>query len=149
MSWLSELARTYDNSRERWGRVEPGSKPGTIPLLRIGQSTQNAQIEILLDLDAQIISIHQIDDKAEQMTVIPCTEGSIGRSGAKIAPHPLHDKLQYVAGDYLAHGGDKVPGWGAYMEQINQWCNSEYNHPKVNVVRKFVGRGLLIEEISK
>ncbi|MHC1723670.1 MAG: type I-C CRISPR-associated protein Cas8c/Csd1 [Aminipila sp.] len=148
MSWMSELVSTYDNSRERWGRVEPGSKPGTIPLLRIGQSTQNAQIEILLDPDAQIISAHLINDKAEQMTVIPCTEGSIGRSGAKIAPHPLHDKLQYVAGDYSAHGGDKVPGWGAYMEQIDQWCNSTYCHPRVEVVRKFVSRGLLIEEIS-
>lgn len=149
MSWLSELVRTYDNSRERWGQIEPGSKPGMIPLLRIGQSTQNAQIEILLDPDAQIISAHQIDDKAEQITAIPCTEESIGRTGVKIAPHPLHDKLQYVAGDYQAHGGDKISGWAAYMERIDQWCCSEYCHPRVEIVRKFVSRGLLIEEVSK
>jgi len=148
MSWLSLLEKTYDNSSELWGKIEEGDKPGAIPLLRVGQSTQNAQIEITLDQNAEVISAHIIEDKPEQMTVIPCTEGSIGRTGSKIAPHPLHDKIQYVAGDYKAFGGDKASGWDAYMEQINQWCDSSLAHHQVDVVRRFTGRGHLIEEIK-
>ncbi len=147
MSWISVLAQTYDNCPELWGKREEGDSSETIPLLMIGQSTQNAQIDVLLDRSANIIHAQPITDKASQMTVINCTEGSIGRSGSKVAPHPLHDKLQYVAGDYHFYGGDKNPGWEAYMEQIEAWCASPFAHPKVCIVRDFLRKGTLISDL--
>ncbi|MCE0555228.1 hypothetical protein LQK80_36580 [Bacillus thuringiensis] len=41
--------------------------------------------------------------------MIPCTEDSASRSGtgAYKVPHPLHDKLTYVAGDFGEYGGSK------------------------------------------
>lgn len=147
MSWISVLAQTYDNCPELWGKREEGDPSDRIPLLLIGQSTQNAQIEVLLDQGANIIHAQPITDKASQITVIPCTEGSIGRAGSKIAPHPLHDKLQYVAGDYQLYGGDKNPGWEAYMKQIEAWCASPFAHPKVCTVRDFLRKGTLIADL--
>ncbi|MEM5686028.1 type I-C CRISPR-associated protein Cas8c/Csd1 [Bacillus toyonensis] len=47
----------------------------------------------------------EIIDKIDSNTLIPCTEDSANRAGSKIAPYPLHDKLSYVAGDFLTYGG--------------------------------------------
>lgn len=147
MSWMSMLSQTYDNCPQLWGLRDPGDPADRIPLLGVGQSTQNAQIDVLLDAHARIIEAHAITDKPSQITVIPCTEGSIGRSGKKVAPHPLHDKLQYTAGDYEAYGGEKVPGWSVYMTQIEAWCDSAHAHPKVKVVRDFLKNGDLIAQL--
>lgn len=147
MSWISMLSQTYDNSPHLWGLTEDGEPAGSIPLLLVGQSTQNAQIEVLLNASADIIDAFAITDKKSQVTVIPCTEGSIGRVGSKIAPHPLHDKLQYIAGDYVAFGGEKNHGYQEYMDQINAWCDSPHSHPKVRVIRDYLKRGTLIQDL--
>ncbi len=91
MSWISMLSQTYDNSPRLGGQLEDGEPAGSIPLMLVGQSTQNAQIEVLLNADADIIDAFPITDNKSQVTFILCTEGSLGRSGSKIAPHQLHD----------------------------------------------------------
>ena len=106
MSWLSMVLKTYDNSPHLWGKRGDGDPPDRIPLLLIGQSTQNAQIEVVLNQKSEIEQARAITEKSSRMTVIPCTGGSIGRTGSKIAA-PLHDKLQYVAGT-IPHSGREL-----------------------------------------
>ena len=147
MSWISMLAKTYDNCSHLWGKREDGDPMNSIPLLMVGQSTQNAHIEVTLDENADIISAHVISAKPERTTVIPCTEQSIGRSGRALYPHPLHDKLQYIAKDYQTYGGTKNPGWVVYMENLNDWCASPFVHPKVKIIRDYLKRGTLIKDL--
>ena len=146
MSWISMLETTYNNCPQLWGRRQPGDTPDMIPLLTPGQSTQNAQIDVLLDAQGHIIQAQAITDKISQVTIIPCTEGSIGRTNG-ITPHPLHDKLQYLAGDYAAYGGEKKPGWKDYIQQLSDWCSSPFAHPRARAVLHCTQRGRLIHEL--
>ena len=147
MSWMSMLTQTYDNCPHLWGIIEEGDSVGSIPLLSVGQSTQNAQIEVILNANAELLTAFVITDKASQVTVIPCTEASIGRTGTKLAPHPLHDKLQYVAGDYLAYGGQKASGFDDYITQIDAWCESDFVHKKVKVIHDYLKKGELMKDL--
>lgn len=147
MTWISMLKQTYDNSPQLQGVLEPGDDENSIPLLLVGQSTQNAHIEVLLNNEAKLQEARVILAKANRVTLIPCTEESIGRTGTKIAPHPLHDKLQYVAGDYRAYGGRKGEGFQAYLKQLNAWCASDFAHDKVKKVRDYLGKGTLIHDL--
>ncbi len=147
MSWIAMLAKTYDHCPHLHGRRMPGEPETSIPLLLVGQTTQNAHIDVLLDENANLLSAEAIADKPSQVTIIPCTEGSVGRTSTKIAPHPLHDKLQYVAADYVAFGGEKKAGWTAYIDQLDAWCASAFAHPKVRVVRDYLKKGRLISDL--
>lgn len=71
-------------------------------MLPISHTTQTAHIEVNITEDGQFHSATVI----KEVTVIPCTEDSANRAGSKIAPYPLHDKLSYVAGDFVTYGGE-------------------------------------------
>ena len=96
MSWIQKLYDTYDACA--------GKEPeGAAPLMPICHTTQLAQIEVVLDQDGGFKRASVID-KASATTMIPCTESSGGRAGAKPVNHPFADKLQYVAGDFGRFG---------------------------------------------
>ena len=103
MSWLPKLLATYDECK--------GKEPqGSTPLMPICHSTQNAQIEIVLDGAGQFRRASGLE-KAQGVTLIPCTEASGGRSGKKPVNHPLHDKLQYLAQDFTSWDGEVTVGF--------------------------------------
>jgi CRISPR-associated protein Csd1 len=88
MSWIEKLYQTYENNL---GNI--ANPNDSVPLLPLFHSRQNAQIHVVIDgqgrfLDASVV----VKDNA--LTIIPATEASAGRSGAKIAPHMLCDTLQ-------------------------------------------------------
>ena len=56
-------------------------------------------------MDGNFKSARKVE-KAESVTIIPVTEDSGTRSSG-IAPHPLCDKLCYIAGDYTTYTNDK------------------------------------------
>lgn len=147
MTWIAMLQQTYDNSPQLQGKLDSGEDENSIPLLLVGQSTQNAHVEVLLNNQAEMASARVITDKPSRVTLMPCTEDSIGRTGTKIAPHPLHDKLQYVAKQYKAYGGTKGEGFDKYFEQLDAWCTSQHAHPKVRVVRDYLQKGTLISDL--
>ena len=81
MSWLPKLLATYDACK--------GKEPeGSAPLMPICHSTQNAQIEIVLD-GAGRFRRASVLEKVQGVTLIPCTEASGGRSGKKFG-QPTH-----------------------------------------------------------
>lgn len=98
LSWIKKLNETYDYCSELVGAIGADQKT---PLLPIAHSTQNAQIEMVIDETGEFLRARVLE-KNESSTIIPVTEDSVARSSG-IAPHPLCDKLQYVAGDYCRY----------------------------------------------
>lgn len=151
MSWLEKLYATYEHCS---GSIGDRNDPD--PLLPICHTTQNAQIEIVIDGLGNFRRARVLT-KGDDRTVIPCTEGSGGRSGSKPIAHPLCDKLQYVAGDFLDFGGEVTSGFKkkpkvpheSYLTLLSAWCQSPYKHPKVETVYAYVKRGSVIADLIK
>jgi len=143
MSWLFDLYETYEkNSSERM-------EDERYTLLPVAHSTQNAQIEVTVDTEGKFYSA-KVVDKTEAETIIPCTEASFSRT-SKAVPHPLHDKLMYVAGDFERYGGtikksSSLP-FNDYMEQLKEWCDSPYAHSKVIAIYHYLMKGTLIKDL--
>lgn len=119
-------------------------------LLPISHTTQNAHIEVTIDEDGDILQATVLE---KENTIIPCTEESASRAGSKIAPYPLHDKLSYVAGDFVKYGGkiknqDDVP-FDAYIQNLKEWAESPYAIDKVKSIYKYLSKGRLIEDLVK
>ncbi|MDR3577459.1 MAG: type I-C CRISPR-associated protein Cas8c/Csd1 [Anaerolineaceae bacterium] len=139
MSWIQKLYETYNNCQSEIG-VE--SNDNEVPLLPICHTTQKAQIEIVIDREGNFRRARVIS-KNEARTIIPCTESSGGRTSGE-APHPLCDKLQYIAADYSKHTGEKKQYNSSYLKQLENWCNSEFSDPKAIAVLRYVEKGAVI-----
>jgi CRISPR-associated protein Csd1 len=149
MSWIQKLYETY----ERCAGNEP---EGTAPLRPIGHTTQQAHIEIVLDGNGHFRRASVLD-KSAGTTLIPCTEESGGRAGSKPVNHPLCDKLQYIAGDYLKFGGGVTSGFSAkpdephqaYRKSLAAWAESAFRHPKLDAILAYVRQGRVVEDLIK
>src|SRR5690606_38999353 len=98
MSYLLKLYETYEANRDQVGVIRKAQNGQEYTLLPISHTTQTAHIEVLVTEEGEFHSASILGKKGE-ITLIPCTEDSASRSGTKIAPYPLHNKLSYVAGD--------------------------------------------------
>jgi CRISPR-associated protein Csd1 len=152
------LSDTYDRCRSEVGVVSDGSngkrnksdKDGSI-LLPIAHSTANAQIEIKLDMDGTFISAAEVG-KEDALTVIPVTEDSATRSSG-IAPHPLCDKLCYIAGDYDRYvksdkaGKGKEEYYRQYISALEQWSQRTQAGKKVKAIYQYLIGGNTIKDL--
>ncbi|MDQ0884884.1 CRISPR-associated protein Csd1 [Peribacillus sp. V2I11] len=113
-------------------------------------TTQNAHIEVEITEDGEFHSATVIE-KSDASTLIPCTEDSANRAGSKIAPYPLHDKLSYVAGDFVTYGGKikKEEPFASYIKQLKEWEQSAYSHPKVKSIYTYLRKKRLIKDLIK
>ena len=148
MSWLPKLLETYDLCK--------GKEPeGSMSLMPICHSTQIAHIEIVLDGIGQFRRALVLE-KAQGATLIPCTEVSGGRSGTRPTNHPLHDKLQYLAGDFLQLGGEVTSGFSKdpaephrdYLKSLSRWVDAD-PHPKLLAIYAYVLRGHMMADLGK
>lgn len=148
MSWIQKLYDTYENCQVHIGDVND-----KMPLLPICHTPQNIQIEIAVDVEGNFVKAGVVT--SNHTTIIPCTEESGGRAGTRPACHPLCDKLQYVAGDFLKFGGEVTSGYAAkpddpfnnYLYLLSKWCSSAYGHPKAKSILKYVQKKQLIEDL--
>lgn len=143
MSWIQKLYETYNNCEKMVGI---GAGDNEVSLLPICHTTQKAQIEIVLDQDGFFIKARVIP-KNEARTIIPCTESSSGRTSGK-SPHPLCDKLQYIASDFNKYGGNRDSYFQSYVSLLADWLNFEKND-KVKIVYDYVMRGSLLDDLIK
>ena len=87
--------------------------------------------------------------------MIPCSESSGGRSGSRPVHHPFADKLQYLAGDFLAFGGVVTSGFlakpeephSSFLQDLQAWAASEYSHPKLKAVLQYIEHGNMISDL--
>ena len=149
MSWIQKLYETYECCAGR----EP---EGFAPLMPICHTTQQAQIEIVLDGQG-VFKRAAVLDKAQGTTMSPCTEASSGRAGSKPVNHPLCDKLQYLAQDFVVFGGVVTSGFAKepevpnrdYLVTLRGWANSEWKHPKLTAILTYVEKGTVIHDLVR
>lgn len=140
MSWIEKLYQTYENNR---GAI--GSREDAVPLLPICHTTQNAHLTVAIDGDGNFIRAAVVP-KPEARTIIPATEDSAGRTSGT-TPHPLCDKLQYVAGDYKQFGGEKDSCVEMYRKLLNKWIEADSSQWKLKAVVAYVAKDQLISDL--
>lgn len=142
LSWIQRLYDTYENNKS-----QIGLKDGEVnPLLPIFHMTVNPHVEIVLNSKGEFIRASLIG-KGEGSIIIPCSEDSAGRAGQYPSPHPLSDKLQYVAGDYVKYGGKKWHGYNEYKLRLESWANSINTHPKVNAIYEYIKKESVVNDL--
>lgn len=151
VAWMQKLYETYEQCYTSTRLHEAGSD---VPLLPICHTTQQAQIEVIIDIDGNFLGARVVP-REEATTVVPCTEESGGRAGTQPVNHPLCDKLQYVAGDFVDFGGKVTSGFAknprvpfeSYLSTLKAWCESEYSHPRAQAVLRYVNRCRLVKDL--
>lgn len=137
MSWMQKLYETYE-------ACAVCDQFANEPLMPISHTKQQIHVEITLSGEGEFKAAKVLQ---KEETLIPATEDSAGRSGAKIAPHPLCDKIQYCAEDYPSFGGKKKSGYSEFEALLGDWCNSEFRHPKAEAVLQYVKKGTLVQDL--
>ncbi|MDQ7016893.1 MAG: type I-C CRISPR-associated protein Cas8c/Csd1 [Gammaproteobacteria bacterium] len=136
MSWMAKLYETYEAGMQL-------DLPDSDQLMPISHTLQNAHIKITLDVEGNFRRAEVLE---KTQVVLPATEKSAGRSSGE-APHPLADKIQYVAKDYPDYGGKKKGYFNGYLEQLDKWCNSKYTHCKARAVKLYVEKGCVVKDL--
>ena len=149
MSWIQKLYETYEQCAGSTGSSSTG-----VSLEPICHTSQRAHIEVSIDSNGGFLRANVIP-KGQGVTLVPCTEASAGRAGSKPINHPLCDKLQYLAGDFLRYGGEVTSGFASnpgepheiYRKLLTSWVNSLFTHPKITAIQTYVERGNLVGDL--
>lgn len=150
MSYLRALYTTYENNEIEVGKIATNEtkdkKIIEYMLLPISHTTQTAHIEVTVNMDGTLNKAEVINKVS---TILPFTEESGSRSGKNYVPHVLHDKLMYVAGDYVDYTNDteKAEAFQKYITQLQEWCESPFHHEHVKVIYNYVRNGHLIRDL--
>jgi CRISPR-associated protein Csd1 len=136
MSWMAKLYETYEAGMA----LDLSDEAKLMP---ISHTLQNAHINIVIDGEGNFRRASVIE---KTQIILPATEKSAGRSGKAPPPHPLADKLQYVAKDYPDFGGENS-FYSEYHALLATWCESEFAHPKAQSVLKYIDKGEVIADL--
>lgn len=147
MSWLNALYETYESNLSRIGEDEIRFDR-EFTLMPISHTTQTAQLEVTVTEKGDFHSVKVLDKVS---TLIPVSESSASRSGSKVAPHPLHDKLNYVAGDLASYGGGKKEQeqFDAYIKQLGDWVAADNDNPHLKAIYDYLSKKELIADLVK
>lgn len=138
MSWMAKLYETYEAAAQ--------SEDKRAILWPVSHFVKNAHVEVVIDSKGNFIKGRlKVLHGSDSPTLIPCTEASAGRSGAKIAPHPLCEEIGYCAADYPKVNPKKVE---AYMAQLRSWVLSDYTHVKVKAIYQYLEKGTLWRDLA-
>lgn len=147
MAWMQQLQAMYDENSGEVGEFAIRQKQ-RFTLLPIAHMTQGVQVTITVTAEGEFYKA-EVVPKEDARTITPMTLGSANRSGEKVAPHYIHDKLFYVAGDYIKFGTNakRNENFGEYLEQMEHWVSSAYGHHKVIAVTNYVAKGQVIQDL--
>jgi CRISPR-associated protein Csd1 len=138
MSWIQKLYDTYEGCH---GAPQFASHA----LLPMSHVVQQAHVEIVLDGNG---NFRRAKIVPKEETILPATEKSAARTSGE-APHPLCDKVQYCGSDYQEYGGKKKSYYAGYVTQLQNWCKSEFCHPKAKAVLEYVCKGHLVADLVR
>ncbi|TRW91278.1 type I-C CRISPR-associated protein Cas8c/Csd1 [Candidatus Methylobacter oryzae] len=136
MSWMEKLYQTYEAGMLL-------DLPQSELPMPTSHTLQNAHIRIVIDGEGNFRTAEVLE---KTQIILPATEDSASRSSGE-APHPLADKLQYVAKDYADFGGKKKAYFDSYKKQLQAWCESEHAHDKVKAVYRYIEKGTVIADL--
>lgn len=140
---MKKMYETYNRCEDYVGK---DGEAGERPLVPICHHSEIAHIEITIDQGGNLLEADLVKGK-NPITIVPCTEDSASKSNNP-QPHPLSEKLQYVAGDFLQYGGKaKKDLFSIYENQLAEWCISEFAHPKAQAVLNYVKRKTVVKDL--
>lgn len=135
MGLLQKALETYEAMEGLVGIYEDGKEE---PLAPIGHIVTKAQIEVTINAEGTFVGAKQADK--DQKIIIPVTEESSGRTSSPAA-HPLCEQLGYLLGD------DEVK-FDLYINNLTQWCQSAYAHPKAKAVLAYIQQRTLRSDLT-
>ena len=135
MGLLQKALETYEAMEGLAGIYEEGKEE---PLAPIGHIVTKAQIEVTIDADGRFVGAKSADK--DKKIIIPVTEESSGRTSSPAA-HPLCEQLGYLLGD------DEVK-FDLYINNLTQWCQSAYAHPKAKAVLAYIQQRTLRSDLT-
>ncbi|MBE6862160.1 MAG: type I-C CRISPR-associated protein Cas8c/Csd1 [Ruminococcus sp.] len=141
MSWTNELYNIYElNCGREFGENEP-------LMLPISHSIVNAQLEIKIDGNGEFKGVNIVNEN-DSNTIIPDTGKA--KVGITPPPFPLTETLKYIAGDFNDFASDDFKDnsdfYTAYINQLKNWCGSEFSHKSVNAVLEYVSKATVIKD---
>ncbi|GKU82021.1 type I-C CRISPR-associated protein Cas8c/Csd1 [Niallia sp. NCCP-28] len=148
MSWLLNLYETYESNLDQVGKIEKKYNGQEYTLLPVSHTTQTAHIDVIVTEEGEF-HFANIINKSDANTLIPCTEDSASRAGAVVSPYPLHDKISYVAGDFVAYGGQikkEVP-FSKYITNLKNWAESPFATQTVKSIYNYLSKQTLIADL--
>lgn len=137
MSWMNQLYQTYRRAEQITDLADEEKLPP------IGHTSQNAHIHVTIDGNGNFLRAEVWKKTA---IILPATEESENRTSGE-APHPLADKIQYVAQDYPNYGGQKKAYFSGYQKQLQAWVESPFSHPSTRAILKYVEKGHVIADL--
>jgi CRISPR-associated protein Csd1 len=144
LGWIQKLYETYENNLSQVGISTNENEALLIPVCHM---LAKAHIEIVVDSNGNFIRASVIP-KTENEIIIPCSEKSAGRTSGS-EPHPLCDKIQYIAGDYKKYKGNKAWGFESYKALLSSWANTEYSNEKIVAIKEYVCKKTVVEDLIK
>lgn len=136
MGIMQKALETYEANRDLVGVVRDDHEV----LAPIYHIITCAALEITVNAKGEFVTACKVG-KNEPKFVIPVTESSAGRSSGACA-HPLCDKIIYISPfDAEKHK--------LYLEQLEDWTNSEYSHPMLKAILEYVKGGSIIQDLMK
>ena len=138
MGLFQKACETFDTFQDMIGKQIEGQEP----LAPCSHSVIRADLEITIDQDGRFVAARAVDKK-EPKIIIPVTEESAKRSSTNIAPHPLCDKLKYLA----SYNESSQKRYQVYIEQLESWINSSCQHPMLLPILLYVRNGTIIADL--
>lgn len=138
MSWIQKLYETY----EQIGRWPNRNEIQPWPMAHY---SKRAHLEVAIDSLGNFRRVRKLG-ATESATLIPVTEASVGRAGSKIAPHPLCEEISYCARGFPERDEKK---YAAYIVNLEKWCESAQQHPKVKAVLTYLTHGNLWADLLR
>ena len=149
MSWLQRLYQTYELASQN----EELQAQETNQLMPYYHVNQNVQIIVTINDKGDFVNAEICRDGNGKVKssylVIPATNDSATRSGQIPPPHPLSDKVQYLAGDYFEGYAvnPKRDFHQPYLKLLSNWCESQFSHTKAQAVLKYIKKGKLVKDL--
>lgn len=153
MNWIGALYSTYERNAESIGKLESlsygkdnkESRPIT-PLFPVFHSSQHAHLTLVLGKNGELRKV-LVNEAMDTQTIIPVTESSGARTSG-LSPHPLCDKIQYVAGDFLEYASKKgSSGYKEYVELLEKWSLFDPEEQMLSAVLAYVKKGQMIRDL--
>ena len=141
MSMMELLYRTYEYAYRKEDR-------SLMENYLMSQTMASAPIVLWITEKGEFANATYLTDKEKQKISIPCTEKSAGRSGTNPVPHPLFDKLLYLAGNAEARGINNQKAHETYMHNLKDWCESSYGNRYVKTVYAYLEKNTLLWDLE-
>jgi CRISPR-associated protein Csd1 len=129
MSWMSDLAATYDACESAAG-IGDAEKA----LLPIGHTLMKTQICVTLNKDGNFIKAEENETKI----IAPSTEEAEARTGGAI-PYPLFEQIAYLIRDFDENK------FIAYITGLQNWSNE---NTKLEAVLKYLKKETLLNDLN-